>query len=96
MSARKTTLRLQDPTPLPVERRSLAKIKDKIEASKISLRSPIGTAIRRVIIQSIAINLPKQKIAIVLANSISMTSNTETVAKTPVILKCVLCIRYPI
>ncbi len=47
--------------PLPVEKKSLAKIEDKIETNKISPRSSTETAIRREIIPPIVINLPKQK-----------------------------------
>lgn len=44
-----------------MKEKSLAKIEDKIEASKTSLRSPTGTAIKRAIMLLIVLNLPKLK-----------------------------------
>lgn len=46
---------------LSVEKRSLAKTKDEMEASRTFFRSLAGTAIRQVIIPPIILNLPKQK-----------------------------------
>ncbi len=56
---RKTTSKLQSLMPLPVERKSLAKIEDKIEASRTFPRLSAGTMIRRDIILPIALNFPK-------------------------------------
>lgn len=47
--------------PLPIKKKTLAKIKDKIKDSKTSPRSPGGTVIRRAIMSPIALNFPKQK-----------------------------------
>lgn len=46
---------------LPVKRRSLAKIENKIKVSKTSLRLLIEITIRKNIILPIVLNLPKQK-----------------------------------
>lgn len=51
--------RLQGSMPLLVKKKSLAKIKGKIELSKTSPRSPIRTAIRKAIIPPIIPNLLK-------------------------------------
>lgn len=47
--------------PLLVEKKSLAKIGNKIEASRTSPKSPTGTIIRKDIIPLIVLNFSKQK-----------------------------------
>ncbi len=76
--------------PLPVERRSLAKIGDKIEASRTTSRSSAGTAIRSEIIPLIALNLPKQK------NSCSLDNLHASLKASTGPLQRVPCIRYPV
>lgn len=47
---------------LPVKSKTLVRIKDKIEANRIFLRSLAETIIRRAIIPSIALKFSKQKV----------------------------------
>lgn len=53
--------RLQDLVPLLVEKRSLVKIKGKIEVSKTSLRLSIRIIIRKLIILLIALSFLKSR-----------------------------------